>query len=89
MVRVAVDPVTPLILTGLVLPKLKVGKSLALGGLDAITASSVTEPVNPPYGVTVIAAWFADVAPGETAMEVVEIAKGPVTKTEVVPLAAG
>ena len=35
-------------------PKVNVGGSVALAGLDVIAAVSATLPVNPPDGVTVI-----------------------------------
>lgn len=44
----------PVRFTGLVLPKLSVGKSCALGGDDAITAVRTTLPVNPPVGPRVM-----------------------------------
>jgi hypothetical protein len=53
-VRVAVPALAPVIMTGLVEPKLTVGRSCAPTGLDVTAAVSVTLPVKPPLGVTVI-----------------------------------
>ncbi len=53
-VRVAVPALAPVITTGLVEPKLKVGRSWALVGLEVIAAARVTLPVNPPEGVMVM-----------------------------------
>ena len=58
MVRVAVSVDVPVILTGLVEPKLTVGESSAPAGLDVITAVKATLPVHPPEGVTVIVEVF-------------------------------
>jgi hypothetical protein len=66
MVRVAVTAESPVILTGLVAPKLSVGRSWASAGLDVIAAVSVTLPVKPPLGVTVIVEVLPVVAPGLT-----------------------
>jgi hypothetical protein len=57
------DP-APVIFTGLVAPKLGTGRSVAPVGLCVTAAVSVTFPVNPPLGVTVIVVLFAVVAPG-------------------------
>jgi hypothetical protein len=72
MVRVAVSAEAPVMLTGLVEPKRKVGGYWAPVGLEVTAAVSVTLPVKPPAGVTVIAAVLPDVAPGviETALPV-------------------
>jgi hypothetical protein len=51
-------------LTGLVEPKLRVGGSWALAGLEVTTPDSVTLPVRPPAGVTVTVDVFPVVAPG-------------------------
>jgi hypothetical protein len=48
MVRVAVPAVVPVILTGLVVPKLKVGGYWAPAGLEVMAAVSVTLPVKFP-----------------------------------------
>jgi hypothetical protein len=66
MVRVAVPGLTPVMLTGLVEPKLKVGGYWAPDGLEVTAAVSVTLPVNPPLGVTEIVEVFPMVAPGAT-----------------------
>jgi hypothetical protein len=65
-VRVAVAGLAPVITTGLVEPKLKVGKLTAPLGLDVIAALSVTEPVKPPIGETVMVEALPAVAPGAT-----------------------
>ena len=52
--RVAVPWVPPVMRTGLVEPKLKVGRYCATAGLDVRTTASVTLPVKPPLGITVI-----------------------------------
>jgi hypothetical protein len=63
MVSVADAVPVPLIVTGLVVPKLAVGGYKAFAGLEVIAAVSVTLPVNPPEGVIVIAEVFPVVAP--------------------------
>jgi hypothetical protein len=63
IVGVAVAAFAPVILTGLVDPKLKDGISTAPVGLEEIAAFSVTEPVKPPAGVTVTVAVLPVVAP--------------------------
>jgi len=89
MVRVAVPAVVPVILTGLVVPKLKVGGSWPPVGLEVTAAVSVTLPVKPPLGVTVTVDVFPVVAPGETVTAVPVTVKlggnGVVTVTEAVP----
>ena len=60
----AVAAADPVILTGLVEPKLRVGKSCAPFGLDVTEAVRATGPVKPPVGVTVTIAVFPVVAPG-------------------------
>ena len=55
----------PVMLTGEVEPKLKVGGSVAPDGLFARTALRATLPVNPPLGMTVMVAVLPVVAPGE------------------------
>ena len=64
MVSVALPPVVPVMLTGVVPPKLSVGKSCAPAGLEVMAAVSTTLPVNPPEGETEIEALFPVVAPG-------------------------
>ena len=66
MVRAAVPALVPLMLTGVVEPKLKVGRSWALAGLEVTVAVSATLPVRPPAGVKVMVDVFAMVAPGVT-----------------------
>jgi len=56
----------PVMLTGLVAPKLKVGGYWAPFGLDAIAAVNATLPVKPPSGVTLMVEVFPVVAPGAT-----------------------
>lgn len=65
-VSVAVSAVLPVIPTGEVAPKLKVGMSCAPDGLEVIAAVRVTLPVNPPVGVTVMVEVLPVVAPGST-----------------------
>lgn len=64
MVRVAVPAAVPVILTGLVEPKLIVGGYWAPVGLAVMAAVSVTLPVKPPTGVRVMVLVFPVVAPG-------------------------
>jgi hypothetical protein len=52
MVRMAVPPLALRTLTGLVEPKLRVGRYAAPEGLEVREAVRVTFPVNPPEGVT-------------------------------------
>ena len=88
-VSVAVPAEVPVMLTGLVEPKLKVGGYRAPAGLEVTAAVSVTLPLKPPAGVTVMAEVFAFVAPGETVTAVpltVKLGGGAVTVTEVVPV---
>src|ERR1039458_7351934 len=70
MVRVAVPAVVPVMLTGLVEPKLKLGIYWAPFGLEVMAAVSVTLPVKPPAGVTVRVEVFPVLAPGVTVTEV-------------------
>ncbi len=84
--RVAVPAAVPVMLTGLVEPKLTVGGLCAPFGLVVTAAVSATLPVKPPAGVTVI----VDIAigPGVTVTAVPVIAKlgvAAVTVTEAVP----
>lgn len=64
IVRVACPTVAPLILTGIVAPKLKVGRFTAPDGREVSVAVSATLPVNPPPGVTVIVEVLPVVAAG-------------------------
>src|SRR5208282_1369775 len=66
---------------GLFPPKLKVGRSCAPLGLEVKAAFSVTVPVKPPAGVTVIVEKFPVIAPGATVTTVPVIVK-PKTVTE-------
>jgi hypothetical protein len=66
IVRVAVPAVVPVMLTGLVEPKLKVGGYWAPVGLEVTAAVSSTLPVKPPAGVTVMEELFPVLAPGVT-----------------------
>jgi hypothetical protein len=63
MVSVAVPAVVPVMLTGLVVPKLKVGGYVPFAGLEVTAAVSATLPVKPPEGVMVTVAVFPVVAP--------------------------
>ena len=65
-VSVAVPAAAPVMLTGLVEPKLRVGGLTAPDGLEVIAAVNATLPVNPPLGVTVIVEVFPVAAPGAT-----------------------
>ena len=56
----------PVMLTGLVEPKLSVGEYCVPVGLDVMVAVNATLPVKPPPGVTVIVDVFPVVDPGET-----------------------
>jgi hypothetical protein len=90
-VRVVV-PADPLVIfTGLVEPKLNMGRNWAPAGLDVTAAVSVTLPMKPPIGVTVMVEVFPVVAPGLTDTAVPVIVKlgvcAAVTATELVPVA--
>ena len=63
MVSVAVAAAVPVMLTGVVEPKLKVGAEVAPPGLEVTAAVSATLPVKPAAGVTVTAEVFPVVAP--------------------------
>jgi len=73
MVSVAVPAVAPVMLTGVVEPKLRVGGYRAPGGLVVTAAVITTLPVKPPAGVTVMVEVFPVVAPGVT------VTAGPLT----------
>jgi hypothetical protein len=64
-VRVPVAEEAPVMSTGDVVPKLKVGESTAPSGLDARAAVRVTFPVKPPLGMTLIVVVLPVVVPGE------------------------
>jgi hypothetical protein len=90
IVRVAVPALAPVIFTGLVEPKLKVGGYWAPLGLEVMVAVSVTLPVKPPVGAMVIVDVFAVEAPAEIATVVPLIVRpgtgGIVTVTVAVPV---
>jgi hypothetical protein len=92
MVSVAVPALVPLMLTGVVEPKLSVGGFTAPAGLVVTTAVRATLPVNPAEGVMVMADVLPVVAPAATETVVPEIVKPGVavvvTVTVAVPLAA-
>jgi hypothetical protein len=90
MVRVAVPADAPVILTGVVEPKLNVGRFWAPAGLDVIETVSATLPVKPPDGVTETVEVFPVVAPRLTITPGPPTAKpaGTVTVTEPVPVDA-
>jgi hypothetical protein len=91
IVRVAVAAAEPLIVTGDVDPKLKVGMSDAPDGLEVMAAVNVTAPVKPPAGVTVIVDVFPVAAPGERLIALPVMVKPAltalVTVTVAVPMA--
>ena len=66
MVRVAVPAVVPVMLTGLVVPKVRVGGYWLPVGLDVIVAVSVTLPVKPLLGERVMVEVLPVAAPGVT-----------------------
>lgn len=72
---VAVPAAVPVILTGLVEPKLRVGRFCAPLGPEVTAAVSVTLPVKPLNGVTVMADVFPVVAPALTVTAVPAIVK--------------
>jgi hypothetical protein len=74
-VSVAVAALSPVMLTGLLEPKLKTGEYSAPEGLEVIAAVSATLPLNPPVGITVMVEVFPVVAPGETVTVAPLIAK--------------
>lgn len=71
----AIPAVVPAILTGLVEPKLKVGRCVAPLGFEVTAAVSDTLPVKPPAGVTVTVEVFPVLAPGAIETAVPLIAK--------------
>jgi hypothetical protein len=75
MVSVAVPTVMPVMLIGLVEPKLKVGRYWAPAGLEVTTGVSAMLPVKPPVGVTVIVEEFPELAPRVTVTVVPLIVK--------------
>lgn len=86
-VRVACPAPLPEMVTGLVEPKLIVGGSVTPVGLEVIAAVSVTLPVKPPEGVTVMVLFTgvpADTARVEGAAEIVKLCTGTaVTVSEI------
>ena len=68
IVRVPVPTGLPVMLTGLVELKLRVGGTTAPLGLVVTTAVRATLPVKPPVGVRVIVEVFPVVAPAVTLM---------------------
>ena len=70
IVRVAVPAAVPVMYTGEVEPKLKVGKSEAPDGLEEIVAVRAILPVKPPAGVMVIVDVLPLDAPGATVTDV-------------------
>ena len=92
IVRVAVPAAVPVMLTGLVELKLKVGAYCAPTGLEVRAAVSATLPVKPPAGVTEIVEVLPVVAPRAILTDVPPIVKlgftGVVTMTWAVPLPA-
>lgn len=90
IVRVAVPAVVPVMVTGVVGPKLKVGGYWAPVGLDVTVAVSATLPMKPPVGVTVMVDVFPVVTPGAETVTAVPLTvklglTAGVTVTEVVP----
>jgi hypothetical protein len=64
IIKVADPELAPVMSTGFVEPKLKVGRSPAPLGLEVMMAVSITLPVKPPLGITVIVEVFPVVFPG-------------------------
>jgi hypothetical protein len=92
MTRVAVPAVAPVIVTGLVEPKLNVGGYWAPEGLEVTAAVNPTLPVNPPAGVMVMVDVFPVVAPRASVTAIPPIAKlgftAVVTVTGAAPVVA-
>ena len=88
MVSVADPEAVPVIVTGLVEPKLNVGAYWAFAGLEVIAALNATAPVNPPEGLTAMTDVLPVVAPFDRFTAVPLMAKfGPITVTVAEPLA--
>jgi hypothetical protein len=89
MVRVAICAPLPVMLTGLVLPNVKVGRLVAPVGEAVIDAESETAPAKPPTGVTVTATVFPVVAPAWSESCGASMVKpgGGVTVTAAIPYA--
>jgi hypothetical protein len=64
MVSVAVPAAAPAMLTGVVVPKLRVGRLTAPLGLEVMAAVSATLPAKPPAGAMVMVEALPVVAPG-------------------------
>ena len=69
MVRVAVPAIAPVMFTGVVVPKLKVGGCVPPVGMVVAVAVSTTLPVKPPAGFSVIVDVLPVVAPAATVTE--------------------
>jgi hypothetical protein len=92
MVSVAVAAAVPLMVTGLVEPKLSVGRSEAPVGLAVTAALKATLPVNPATGVTAIVEVFPVVAPGArvtAAPEMVRLGGAAVVTVTELPVTSG
>ena len=76
-VNEAVAALVPVICTGLVEPKLKVGTSWAPAGVAVTAPDSPIAPVNPPLGVMVMVEMFPLVAPAATLTAVPAMANVP------------
>jgi hypothetical protein len=87
-VRTAVPAPEPIIVTGLVEPKLNVGRYCAPTGEELSTAEREILPAKPPVGATVIVEVFPDVAPRTTVTAVPLIVTQFVILTDTVPLPA-
>ncbi len=81
-VSVAVTADAPLIITGVVDPKLSVGGYCAPLGLPVTEAESETLPVKPPFGVIVMVDVLPVTAPGATVTAVPESERPGVTVVE-------
>src|ERR1019366_2585021 len=76
---VAFTAATPLMVTGLLAPKLNVGAFRLVVGPEVIAAVRATLPVNPPTGVRVTVEVFPVVAPAATVTAVLLIVNAGVT----------
>ena len=72
---VAFTAATPLMVTGLLAPKLNTGAYRLTVGPEVMAAVSVTLPVNPPDGVRVMVEGFPVVAPAATVTAVLLMVK--------------
>jgi hypothetical protein len=87
IVKVAVAVDVPVMVTGLVEPKFKVGGSIAPAGLDVTAAVSTTLPAKPARGVTATVVVLPLVAPGATVTAGPATMKpGPCTDTVTAPV---